>query len=422
PAATYCCYGCLDLGEHEPAVASGGWSPGGLGLRLGVGVLVVGQSMIFGLALNLHDDVPGSVRWAATTIILAATLLVVALLGGPLMRTAWHELCRGRLTIEALFLLTLGGALAASVQAHVTGRGKVYFEVVSILLVVYTLGKAVGARSRAAALAGATAWAGRLRTCRLVAADGRTRTVPVAEVNPGDVIEVHPGEVVAVDGVIRKGVGFLAEAAVTGEPFAVVRRPGDRVLAGVAAFDATFRVEATAPGTDRQVDRLLAAVGEARDRPLSLRRQADRLGRVFLPLVAVAALGTFGYWTFLTPAGWEAGLFNAMSVLLVACPCAIGLATPVVVWSAVSRLAGRGLVVRAGDAVERLAAVDCVLLDKTGTLTEDRFAIVDIETAATGAARAELLGWVSLVEEHSGHPLARPFAELPRPFAAGAGP
>src|SRR5262249_10880297 len=276
PAAKYCCFGCLSLGEQrrqEITVPTSGWKLDGLGVRLGIGLLAVRQSMMFRLALNLHDDVPQQVRLVAQTLILCATLLVIAVLGRPLFRAAWQELCRGRLTIEALFVLTLGGAMAASLQAHITGRGKVYFEVVSVLLVVYTLGKVIGARSRAAALAGSRAWADGLSTCRLVDEMGRTRVVPVSEILPGDTIEVHPGETIAVDGVIRDGTGFMSEAPVSGEPFAVVRRPGDRVLAGVASYDATFRIEATTKGTERQVDRLLAAVEEARDRPLSLQAQ-----------------------------------------------------------------------------------------------------------------------------------------------------
>jgi cation transport ATPase len=233
---------------------------------------------------------------------------------------------------------------------------------------------------------------------------------------------VFPGETVPVDGVIRDGTGYLSEAPVSGEPFAVVRRPGDRVLTGVASHDATFRVEATAAGTERQVDRLLAAVEAARDVPLSVQHRVDRLSRVFVPLVMVVAALTFGCWALLTPTGWEAALFHAMSVLLVACPCVLGLATPIIVWSVLGRLAERGLVVRSGDAIERLAAVDVVLLDKTGTLTDDRFALVDVETVAAGEERAKLLGWVSLVEGLSRHPVAAPFARLPRPFAAGAEP
>ena len=368
--------------------------------------------MIFGLALNLHDDVPSSARWFTQTFILCATVLVIALLGGPLAATAYRELRRGRLTIEALFLLTMAGAMVASLQAHITGHGKIYFEVVSILLVVYTLGKAIGARSRAAALAGSRAWAGQLEMCRLVDAEGGARTVPVAEVRPGNLVEVNPGETIAVDGVIRDGIGFVSEAPMTGEPFVVVRRPGDTVLAGMASHDASFRIEATAKGTERQVDRLLLAVEEARERPVSLQARADRIGRWFFPLVVITALGTFTYWTI--EIGWEAGLFNAMSVLLVACPCVIGLATPIIVWSALSRLAERGLIVSCGDTIERLAEVDCVMLDKTGTLTGDSFALLDIVTAPSGDDRARLLGWLAAIQERSRHPIARPFAKLPR--------
>lgn len=412
--ASYCCYGCLSLGEQRQQESSKatGWKLDGMGVRLAISMIVVAQSMIFGLALNLHDDVPAPVRAFVQTAILAATLLVAALLGGPLARSAWQELRSGRLTIEALFLLTMTGALAASLQAHFTGRGKIYYEVVSILLVVYTLGRLIGARSRAAALSSSRAWAGQLETCRVIDSLGRAHSVPVTTINPGDLVEVHPGETIAVDGIIRAGAGFVSAAPLTGEPFAMARRPGDRLLAGAASHDAVFRVEATAKGSERQVDRLLAAVEDARNRPLSRQAQADRIGRFFLPLIVLTALGTFSYWTWV--AGWETGLFNAMSVLLVACPCVIGLATPIIVWSALSRLAERGLIVRSGDTVERIAGIDRVMFDKTGTLTDDSCVLLDITTAA-GVDRERLLGWLSQVESHCRHPIARAFAALPRP-------
>ncbi|MBN9524537.1 hypothetical protein J0H58_39495 [bacterium] len=187
--AAYCCYGCLSLGEHAaPAVP--GWKLDGLSMRLAAALLVAGQSMTFGLALNLHDDVPADVRWVVQNLILGATAVVFALLGGPLVRAAWGELRRGRVTLDALFVVTAAGATAASLQAHLTGRGAIYFEVVSILLVVYTLGKVVTARARAAALAGATAWAGQLAAARVVDRAGRAHTIPVAEVLPGDEVDV----------------------------------------------------------------------------------------------------------------------------------------------------------------------------------------------------------------------------------------
>ena len=414
--ARYCCFGCLAAGERTPLPLADGPAPrfDGRVVRLGVGVVVAAQAMVFGLALNLHDDVPADTRAAVQGALLAGTLLVAGLLGGPLVRAAWRATRAGRLTLEALFLLTLAGAFAASLLAHVGGRGAVYYEVVAVVLVVYTLGKVVTARGRAAAVAASRAWAGGLATARRVGPDGTTTVVPVADIRAGDEVEVNPGERIPVDGVIAAGVGFVAAAAVTGEPFPVVRRPGDGVTAGAVSADAGFRVTATAPGTARQVDRLLAAVDAACDAPLSLQAGADRVGRWFFPLVVVTAAGAFGYWAVVAGAGGDVALLHALSVLLVACPCAIGLATPLVVWGAVGRLAGRGLVVRTGDAVERLAGVDCVLFDKTGTLTDDRASIVDVETV-DGVDRAWLVGVLAAVGGRSDHPVARAFADFARP-------
>ena len=232
---------------------------------------------------------------------------------------------------------------------------------------------------------------------------------------PGDCVEVRPGETIPVDGLIREGIGFVTEAPVSGEPFAVVRRPGDRGLAGTISHDATFRIEATRHGLLRQIDQLLQAVEEARSRPASVQAQADRLARIFFPLIVGAACLTFAVWTAIST--WQTGLFNAMSVLLVACPCALGLATPIVLWSALNHFAEHGFVVRAGDLIERLSEVDSVYFDKTGTLTEDQFAVVDIATLVDGNERARILGWLSLIEEQSKHPVARPFSQLPRPFS-----
>ena len=423
--AVYCCYGCLSLGEQRQqeqsgtrpgrtAVAPVSW----LGVRLGLAAVIAGQSMIFGLAINLHPEAGDSVRFAVHGVILAATVVVFALLGGPLVTAAWRELARGRITLEALFLLTMIGSMVASLQAHFAGTGSIYYEVISILLVVYTLGKLLGSRGRAAAIALSENWREGLSRCRVRhPSSGQVRELPVSAIQPGDWVEVRPGEALPVDGIIREGTGFLSEAALTGEPFPVVRRPGDTVQAGSISHDARFLIEATVAGTARQIDRLFAAVEQARDVPVSLQSMADRLGQVLLPIVILVAAATGIYWSLLTNVGGQTAIFYAMAVLLVACPCVVGLATPLVVWTILGRLAQCGLIVRSGDFVERLATVDCVLFDKTGTLTEDQFTLVDV-VIAPGWDRAWLLGVVSLMQELSSHPIARSFSGLPRPFAA----
>src|SRR5262245_11871089 len=396
------------IGEVPREASGRRWD--GTAIKLALGLLFAGQSLVFSLAVNVSPpDEPG-VRVALQGLILAATMIVVALLGVPLLRTAAAELMHGRVTIEILFVTTMIGALLASLQSFLTGNGPIYFEVISVLLVVYTFGKQVGARSRAAALAATRCWSESLAVCRRVDVWGRTESTPVTKLHPGDLVETWPGELIPVDGVLVRGIGFISEAAMNGESVPAVRRPGDAVMAGTASHDATFLIEATVPGTARQIDQLLDAVENAGRVPTSLQAQADRLAARLVPLVIAISLITFGVWAHL--AGWQTALFNAMAVLLVACPCALGLAVPIVTWTTIRRLAERGMTIKNGDVIERLANVDCVLFDKAGTLTEEQLTVADIATSATGAERSQLLGWLAAVESHCNHPAARAFARI----------
>lgn len=378
--------------------------------RLAVGAFLAANTMTVSLAFNLSEASP-EVRLAGHLAILTATLVTVALLGWPLLRAAWREARAGRVTLEAMFLLGIGGALAASLLATVRGEGAVYYEVVAILLVVYSLGQMVAGVAQQRALRAAAAWAPETLECQVESPSGATRWVAVAAVQAGDVVVVPPGGLVPVDGEVVAGEGFVREAELTGEPLAVVRRPGDRVFAGTHCLDSALKVRATAPGTDRRLDRILAAVERARAYPPRLQRQADRAIAWLLPLVVVAALTTFLAWG--GTVGWLTGLYNAMAVLLVACPCALGLATPLAVWVAMGRLAAGGVVVRNGEAVERLAQVDTVVLDKTGTLTEGRARLVDLVAVKGRMPRSRALAWLAAVERVSGHPLASAFAGTP---------
>lgn len=377
-------------------------------VRLAVGAFIAANTMTASLAFNLSEAPPG-VRLAGHLAILAATLVTTALLGWPLLRAAWREARARRVTLEAMFLAGIAGAFTASLLATVRGEGAVYYEIVSILLVVYSLGQMVAGVAQQRALAAAAAWAPELVTCEVETPDGRRRTVAVTEVRPGDVAVVPPGGAIPVDGEVVAGEGFVREAEMTGELLAVVRRPGDRVFAGTHCLDAALKVRATVPGTSRRLDRIVTAVEQARAAPTSLERAADRAIRWLLPAVLVVSAGTFIGWTL--AASWATGLFNAMAVLLVACPCALGLATPLAVWVAMGRLAARGVVARSGEAVERLARVDTVVLDKTGTLTEPSATLVDLVVREAGReARARALALLEAVERASGHPLAAAFA------------
>jgi cation transport ATPase len=222
---------------------------------------------------------------------------------------------------------------------------------------------------------------------------------------------VPPGAAVTVDGLVESGEAFVREAEMTGEPFVVPKQPGDRVWAGTHCVDAKLTVHATSTGRERRIDQILSAVDRARTFPSSLQAQADRLVAWFLPTVLVIAVSTFVLWTYL--GGWMNALLNAMAVLLVACPCALGLATPLVQWVAIARLAGRGLVVRRSDSIESLAKVRSVVFDKTGTLTEPGARLVDMTVdPPMGMEKSELLSLIEAVESVAQHPVAEAFTGL----------
>jgi len=393
------------IGRIASPIANGFTITGNL--RLAVSILLAGQSMMLGLAINLSPPDPETLRVLQFAVLLA-TLAVVGLLIGPVARSAVVELRQKRVTLDALFLTGMLGAAGASIQSLITGQGPIYFEVISVLFVVSAVGKRMTDRSRSDALKAIRTWSERLATCRVIGIDGHLNPSEVSAVNVGGLVAVSPGETIAVDGEIVLGEGFIQDTPMSGEPFARVCGPGDRVLAGSFSLDAAFHVRAIRAGTERQVDTLLAAVERVCRETAPAQVRADRMARLLFPFVAMVALATFAFWTW--NATWQTGLFRSLSVLLVACPCALGLATPLALWSAIGRLAERGLLVQHADFVERMARVDRVIFDKTGTLTDDECGLVGLATVSDGTDRERLLSSVAAVQTLSDHPFARAFS------------
>lgn len=373
--------------------------------RLAVAGLVAGQSMVFGLAVNMSPPA-GTTRLVVHGVLAASAVLVFFLAGLPIWRAAVGALKNGRIVIEQLFLLGIAGAMAASVDCTLTGHGHIYYEVVAILVAIYTFGKLVGERRRSAALDAARSLGEEFGKCERVSRDGTTAVVPASEIAMGDRLLVRAGGAIPADGVVLEGVGFVQETALTGEPFPVVKRPGDPVLAGCFSVDGMFTIASSVAGNARQLDRLIRRVREAQDRPSDLQREADRIVAWFLPSVITIALATFGFWAWRD--GAMVGLLHALAVLVVACPCSMGLATPVGIWSALAALATRGVIPRDSNLVERLAGVDTVVFDKTGTLGDEELERVDF-VQAEGEDRPWLLRAVASLEASSNHPVARAF-------------
>lgn len=380
-------------------------------LRIAVAGVFAGQGMMFSLALNMTPPSFGSLPYITLHGgLILSSLVVMAFLGGPLFASTWVMLRSRRLSIEGLFTLSLLGAFVGSVVGSVTGRGDVFYEVVAIVIAIYTFGRMLGERSQAKLKSESAQLRERYDRAIVQDAAGEWMERPVAEVAVGARVRVEPGRAFSVDGVVVDGVGYVEETALTGEPLPVVRRPGERVRAGTWSVDSRFVVEVERPLGSRELDTILQTVEAADGRPSELQTQANRLIRVFLPVVvAVSAATALGWGIFGT---WVDAVLNSMAVLLVACPCALGLATPVAISQGLFRLAKFGLVSRDGALIDALARTRKVFFDKTGTLSESRLRVAELWVAdSLPIKRARLLASVAEAEAQLAHPVARALAQ-----------
>lgn len=365
------------------------------------------NTMTVGLAVNTSEAGAGE-RRAIHLALLALTLAVFALLGKPLLGGLIENARARRLSLEPLFALGLAGAFTASVLATWRGHGAVYYEVCTILLVIYSLGKVVTGEAENRALQAVSLAAAAAETCLVLDAGGTLAEKRIADVRAGDVVAAPAGAAVAVDGIVEQGAALCRVDAITGESFLVAKSPGDAIPAGAVPTDAALWVRASAAGSQRSLDQISAAIARSRAEPSPLERTAARAALWLTPFVAGSALLAGLYWWL--RAGADAALMNGLAVLVIACPCALGFATPLALWAAMSRFALRGAFLRNGEALERIAQCGVIVFDKTGTLTGveprlESFAVLP-ECALT---REELLEAVEAVERLSGHPIARAF-------------
>ena len=376
-------------------------------LRIAIAGVFAGQGMMFSLALNMTPPPFGSTAyWILHGGLIFSSLVVMGFLGLPLFASTWGMLRARRLSIEGLFTLSLLGAFVGSVVGSVTGQGDVFYEIVAIVIAIYTFGRMLGERSQAK-LKLESAQLRELFDRAVVSQDsGEWVEQSVAELVPGARVRVDPGAAIAVDGVIASGVGYVQETALTGEPLPVVRRVGDRVRAGTWAVDSRFEIVAEQAAGARELDAILQAVEMADGRPSELQTQANGLIRVFLPIVVVVSLGTALYWGLMGT--WVDAVLNSMTVLLIACPCALGLATPVAISQGLFRLAQMGLVSRNGALIDALAGTRKLFFDKTGTLSESTLRVTELWLdPQLPLERADLLAIIYAAESGVAHPVAR---------------
>jgi Cu2+-exporting ATPase/Cu+-exporting ATPase len=342
-----------DCGDEAPA--SVWW-------RIGAGAFLAMNAMVMGLAVN-GSEVTTEERLTLELSILCVAVAVFALLAKEFVEAVWQAFKLKRLGIELLFLLGIAGSLGASVVSLQTQKGGTYADVASMLLVIYSLGRQVGAYGKARVLRSLGDWAPDQRMVRRLNGEH----VTAAEVKAGDRFRVLPGEAVPVDATILAGNAYFHEATLTGESFARSRGVGDNVRAGAYLIDASIDCEATEAGGEAELDQIRDLVAAGLAVPGREQRLAMAVLRWFGPVVILVSLGTL--FAHSRNGDWATALFCSLSVLVIACPCALGFATPLAVWSAISRLRELGILARSGEAIEKLAEIDTVVFDKTGTLT-----------------------------------------------------
>ena len=367
----YCCSGCRFAAEITGAGGEDGQARW-IMLRLGLAIFFAMNVMVFTLLLWSQVDDPDPAAAAFYGLARHAALLfslpVLLLLGGPVAAEAAGEIRRGRPGINSLLIAGVAAAFVQSAAATWAGSGHVYFESACMVLLAVTLGRWLEASGKLETTQALRDLERLLPdTVRRLDAAGETDT-PLAAVQPGDLLRVLPGEHLPTDGEIVRGQAAVDERMVTGESLPVLRQPGDVVSSGTANLDGELVVRVTAAPGQGTLEQLVSLVREAATAGCRQQRLAERLAGWFLPLVLLAAVAAVGYhWWYSGPA---AGILTGLAVVVIACPCSLGLATPLAIWAVVGRAARRGVLVRDADALTRLKPSATFCFDKTGTLTD----------------------------------------------------
>ena len=372
----------------------------GTALFLTMQLMASSFALYAGLVQGMGEVMRSVMQWFS----LAVTTPVIFYSGWPFLRGAWRGIVN---RAPGMDLLVAVGALASylySIHALLTG-GEVYFETAAMIVTLILTGRLLEFSARHRASAGVE----RLLACApeqaLLLRDGAAVTVETAELSPGDLVLVREGERFPVDGTVEEGESEADESPATGESLPVAKGPGDPVVAGSINLLASLRVRVARPAADSFIARVARLVEEAQQRRAPIQNLADRLSALFVPAVLLLALGVFG-WLCAAGAPPGGALMRALAVVVIACPCALGLATPTAVVAGTGAAAGAGIIFRGGDILERLSRVRRALFDKTGTLTEGRPAVTALRPAP-GVTEEELLAACAAVESGSNHPLAR---------------
>ena len=353
-----------------------------------------------------------------TWVELVLSLPVVLWTGWPFFVRCWQSIVNRSPNMWTLIGLGTGAAFVYSVVATLApgvfpdsfiahGRVAVYFEAAVVIISLTMLGQIIELKARSQTSAAIKALLGLApKTARRINTDGSEEDVPLNHVHVGDLLRVRPGEKVPVDGVVTEGSSAVDESMLTGEPVPVTKRAGDGLIGATMNTSGALVMRSEKVGAATMLSQIVQMVANAQRSKAPMQRMADVVAGKFVVVVVLIAIATFFVWGFFGPEpSWVFGLINAVAVLIIACPCALGLATPMSVMVATGRAATQGILFRDAGAIEKMREVDTLIVDKTGTLTEGKPAF-DTAVADSGYTPDEVLRLAASLDQGSEHPLA----------------
>jgi cation-transporting ATPase V len=374
-------------------------------------VILVTPAAVFAVATMLAGpSLMEDGRWRLTLFVVAT--LVQFGIGWPFLREAARRARRGSANMDTLVAVGTLAAYGYSVAQLLTGGMELYFETAILLIAFLTLGRYLEARARGRAGQAIRALLELGAKQARVLRDGVEVLVPVEQVTLGDLLRIRPGEKVPVDGEVLEGASAVDESMLTGESVPVDKAAGDRVAGATVNTSGVLTVRATAVGADTALAQIVRLVEQAQAGKGELQRLADRISAVFVPFVMAVAVLTFTGWAVLGGDPVK-GLIAGVAVLIIACPCALGLATPTAIMVGTGRGAELGVLIKSVEALERTRRITTVVMDKTGTLTRGQMALTDV-VPGHGVQAEELLRLAGAVEADSEHPIGAAIAAAAR--------
>lgn len=388
--------------------------------KAGVAAVVGLPQFIFGMS-GLLPDIDNDVGRLFWLLVGAATLFVLVYSGGHFFTGAWKSATNHNANMDTLIALGTGTAWIYSMAILAFPdllpemARHAYFEAACIIIALINYGSALEMRARGKTSEAIKRLIGLQPKTARVIRNGVERDIPINEVGLDETLRVRPGERIAVDGVIIDGHSSVDESMLTGEPVPVVKQLGDEVVAGSINKMGSFLFQARRIGKDTALSQIIEMVRTAQSSKPAIGRLADRVASIFVPSILIIAVITFLAWFNFGPAGQALTLaiVTAMTVLIIACPCALGLATPISIMVGVGKAAEFGALIRNGDALQQAGRLTTIILDKTGTVTEGKPSVTEI-LALNDWTQERLLQWAASLEQASEHPLAEAIVEAAR--------